>query len=183
MDMDLLRQILNTPFSVPSEGVYLELGCLNIGTILKARRINYLHTLLKQDPKSMLYNFFYTQWKYNCKNDWTDQVKKDLADFEMSTDLDVIRTMSTHRFKKIVRIKAKEFAFYTFLEQQASHSKLDNIVYTDLKLQEYLKLEKITPAEAQILFRTRMANFSENFRGYNEPQMCPLCKLHMIVKP
>ena len=51
LDMDLLRQMLNTPFSVPSEGVYLELGCRNIGTILKARRINYLHTLLTQIPR------------------------------------------------------------------------------------------------------------------------------------
>ena len=63
LDLSLLRQILNTPFSVPSEGVYLELGCLDIRTIIKARRINYLHYLVNQDPNSMLYKFFCTQWK------------------------------------------------------------------------------------------------------------------------
>jgi hypothetical protein len=82
---------LNTPFSVPSEGVYLELGCLDIRTIIKARRINYLHYLVNQDPNSMLYKFVCTQWKYSCKNDWTLQVKRDLSEFEISADFNELK--------------------------------------------------------------------------------------------
>ena len=47
LDLNLMRKILNKPFSVPSEGVYLELCCMNIETIIKARRLNYLHYLHK----------------------------------------------------------------------------------------------------------------------------------------
>ena len=75
LDLNLLRKILNTPSSVPPEGVYLELGCLNIKTIIKARRINYLRYLISESENSMLYKFFCTQWKYSCKNDWTGHGK------------------------------------------------------------------------------------------------------------
>ena len=57
LDLNLLRRFLNTPFSVPSEAVYLELGCLNISTIIKSRRLNYLYYLVKQDESSMLYQY------------------------------------------------------------------------------------------------------------------------------
>ena len=53
LDVSLLRKIVNTPFSVPTEAVYLELGCLNISTIIKARRLNYLHYLVNQSEQSM----------------------------------------------------------------------------------------------------------------------------------
>ena len=114
----MLKKILNTPFSVPSEGEYLELGCLNIETILKARRINYLHYLLNQDNKSLLYNLFSTQWKYSCRNDWTRQVRLDLTNFGISEDLEEIKKTSKYRFKRLVKKKSKEFALFTFLERK-----------------------------------------------------------------
>ena len=57
LDLILLRNFLVTPFSVPAEAVYLELGCLNLETIIKSRRCNFLHSLLKQDESSMAYKF------------------------------------------------------------------------------------------------------------------------------
>ena len=84
LDCMLLRKILKTKCSVPLESLYLELGCLNIGTILKARRINYLHYLMSTKETEMLHKFFQAQWKYPTKNDWTEQTKTDLEDFEMT---------------------------------------------------------------------------------------------------
>ena len=56
LDTLLLRKILNTKFSVPKESLYLELGCLNIKTILKARRVNYLHYLVSNKcPNNFLW--------------------------------------------------------------------------------------------------------------------------------
>ena len=46
LDLNLLRRFLNTPFSVPSEAVYLELRCLNILTIIETKRLIYLHCLV-----------------------------------------------------------------------------------------------------------------------------------------
>ena len=36
LDKDLMKQILQAPFSTPSESLFLELGCLDIKTVIKA---------------------------------------------------------------------------------------------------------------------------------------------------
>ena len=110
LDRQLLRKIMHTKVSVPSESLYLELGCLNIGTIIKARRINYLQYLLKQNGKKMLNQFFSAQWKYPGVGDWTEQVKEDLVDFGIDLDLEEIRLKSFYSFKKIVQNKAQKYA-------------------------------------------------------------------------
>ena len=60
------------------------------------------------------------------------------------------------------------------------HSKLDNLWYSDLSIQKYLTESKFTAEEARtlFLFRTRMAQFGENFRNGQEHTICPLCQLH-----
>ena len=55
---------------------------------------------------------------------------------------------------------------------------MDNLVYIDLKLQNYLKDVKITAQDAQNLyrFRTRAARFKDNMKNsYNVSSTCPLC--------
>ena len=76
-----------------------------------------------------------------------------------------------------MRIKEKKYALYTFLEKQESHSKLDNLCYTELKLQAYLENMSATEAQTVFSYRTRMANFKENYRGPEGPKPCPLCNL------
>ena len=141
LDLVLLRKFLKTPFSVPAEAVYLELGCLNIETIIKARRIVYLQYLVKEEESSMLNNFFMAQWKYPAKrNEWTEQVQCDLNDFDLSVDLDILRKISINSFKTQVKKKAKQYAFYTFLEKKESYSKIENLFFTELKLQKFIKV-------------------------------------------
>ena len=131
LDLSLLRKFLNVPYTVPAEAVYLELGCLNIETILKARRLVYLHYLLKQEESSMVYKVFITQWKYPAtKNEWTEQVKIDLNDFGFSDDLSEIRTISANSFKNCVKKKAKEYAFYRYLQKTEVNQNL-KICFTE----------------------------------------------------
>ena len=53
-----------------------------------------------------------------------------------------------------------------------------NIVYTNLEMQEYLKNKDISQSQAKIVFRfrTRMAKYSENFKGGKPTKQCPLCR-------
>ena len=48
-------------------------------------------------------------------------------------------------------------------------------------MQNYLKLENFNTTGAQTLFRyrTRMANYGENFRGLKDPVQCGLCATHL----
>ena len=81
LDYMLLRDVLQTPCSTPIEALQLELGVLSIRTIIKARRINYLHYLATSKENEMIFKFVMAQWNYPLKNDWTNQVKEDLSDF------------------------------------------------------------------------------------------------------
>ena len=139
LDLSLLRRILNAPFSVPAEALYLELGILNLETIIKARRLNYLHYLATRNINEMLYKFFATQWRHSTVGDWCLQARLDLSDFNLPEDLDWIKSKSKYSFKRLVKTKAKEFALYNFLEKKESHSKSKNLWYSDLEIQEYLK--------------------------------------------
>jgi hypothetical protein len=68
LDRVLLRHILGLPRSKPTEFKYLETGCLNIGTILKMRRLNCLQYLLQSDEDKMLNQFFQTQVSFPAKD-------------------------------------------------------------------------------------------------------------------
>ena len=181
LDKMFLRKILEVPCTTPCESYYLELGILPIHVIIKARRINYLHSILSRDKTSMLYSFFITQWNNPTKGDWTEQVKEDLEDFSLPWTFEKIQTKSKEAFKRIVKIKAKEYALKELQKKQENHSKMTNLMYNDLTIQHYLTREDITIQQKKMLFkyRTRMENFGENFRGSNGPVPCPLCGTHL----
>ena len=61
LDKMLLRKVLETPVSTPVEGIYLELGILSLNTIIKTRRINFLHYLVTRNESEMIHKVFITQ--------------------------------------------------------------------------------------------------------------------------
>ena len=64
---------------------------------------------------------------------------------------------------------------------KADHTKMDNLVYSKLKLQGYLKSEDIPAHEAKNLYRYRVrsANFKENFGDKYKNKVCPMCTVHL----
>ena len=135
---------------------------------------------MKSEKSGMLYSFFITQWYNPCKGDWTEQVKEDLNDLEIACSFDYIERKSTEAFKKIVKVKAKEYAIKILRSKQNRHRKMDNLNYSEIKMQSYLISDKINPAQKRTIFkfRTRMEQFGENFSAGTTPAICPLCKLH-----
>ena len=67
LDRCLLRKIFGTKISCPKEALHLESGTISIGTLIKSRRINYLHYLVKENQTSMLSQFFHAQYNYEVK--------------------------------------------------------------------------------------------------------------------
>ena len=177
VDKLLLRRIFQVPNSACIESLYLELGLTPIRGIIKARRINYLHTLVQLKDEEMLFRFFEAQWKYPVKNDWVNQVKEDLVDFDLDLNLDDIKTKSKNVFKKMVKNKMKEFSLNYLNKLKEKHSKMDNLVYPKLKTQNYLKDGEINVQAAKNLFkwRTRAALFKMNYSNSYEDTSCPSC--------
>ena len=123
--------------------------------------------------------FFYTQWNSEAKNDWTVQVRNDLRDFCIPVDLDYIKSKSEYTFKKSVKVKGHEYALRELNTMKGS--KMENTFHGKLDMQSYLKLKNLTPDDGKLVFayRTRMSDFSENFRGLSDPKQCPLCHTHL----
>ena len=178
VDRLLLRRILSAPVSTCSEALFLETGCIDIGTIIKGRRLNFLHYLTKQDKNSMMYKFFKVQWDFPVKGDWSLDCRQDLEDFNFPDSLEFFENKSKDSFKRQVKQKCKEYAANKFNLKKNTHSKMANLHYSELKLQGYLELEEISVENSKILlsWRLRMARFGANYGKRNEP--CPLCKLH-----
>ena len=147
VDKLLLRKILKTPISTPIEAMYLELGILRIGTIVKARRINFLHYLLSLKEGEMIQQVFSVQWNNPARNDWTNLVKKDLVDFKIDMNLSNIKNLSEWAFKNRVRKQAYEYEFNQLMKIKQEHTKLDDLTYSKLEMQNYLKLENFKQLE------------------------------------
>jgi hypothetical protein len=104
----------------------LELGIIPISLINKARRINYYHYLTTRRETEILYNCFVTQFYKPCRGDWTETVKQDLEDFEIPCDFKNIKSKSKDAFKRLVKIKAKEYALKILTAKQQRHTKNEN---------------------------------------------------------
>ena len=178
VDRLLLRRIFSLPLSTCTEALYLESGCQDITTIVKGRRVKYLHTLVNSDENSMLYKFFQAQWEFPVRGDWVLQCNQDLIDFNLPNQLDYFKGKSKDTFKAAINKKAKEYALDKFNDIKMSHSKMENLFYYEMKLQEYLKLSELSVDESKviILWRLRMAKFARNYGQKN--QLCPLCSEH-----
>ena len=175
VDRLLLRQVLNTPVSTPTEALYLELGMLSIGTIIKTRRVNFLHSLLKCEENEMVLKVFSAQW--------SRPAKKDLEDFKIIESFEKIKAKSSDTFKSFVKKRAVAYEFDRLmkLKNRENRSKMSDLSYSKLELQEYLKLNTMSKEAAQTVFRyrVRMANYGGNFRGGNGPVNCPICGSHL----
>ena len=63
------------------------------------------------------------------------------------------------------------------MDIKQGHSKTENIRYSELKQQNYLKSSSVPIHKAKSLFkfRTRMNNVKSNFKGIYSDFSCPLC--------
>ena len=91
-------------------------------------------------------------------------------------DDEMISTISKH-FKEIVKESVKKKAFDDLIKLNKTHSKMDNLNYDQLKIQNYLKTDsKMTNDEKQLLFRmrTRMTDVKLNFKNKYVDHLCLL---------
>ena len=178
VDKIFMRRLFRVAKTCPTEAFYLESGCIPISYAIKARRLNYLHHLVTRNESEMLFKVFKAQWDRPVKNDWTEQVKDDRKSLGFETDLDWVKQIKKDKFKEIIKDKIHEKAFKDLMDRKIKHSKLKNLEYKNLEMQQYLSHGDISVNQARIIFkyRTRMSNYWNNFRGSLEDQNCPVCK-------
>ena len=82
----------------------------------------------------MLSRFVYCQWWDGSKLDWTTQVKSDLEDFNLPSDLEYIQKKSNFSWKNLVKKQAKGYELSKLIElkEGKNASKLANLSYEKL---------------------------------------------------
>ena len=94
--------------------------------------------------------------------------------------LNEIKRKTVVQFKKIVKEKIKQAALKYLINISISkeHSKMNNLKYDKLSMQEYFCSTNFNKIESQSLFkyRTRMSNFAANFPNGRSTIICPICE-------
>ena len=117
-------------------------------------------------------------WHQPCRGDWTETVQQNLGEFGIATNFEFMRSKSSEAFKHLVKVKAQEYALKELIKSQGSPSKMENLHYSSLKLQKYMKNMRIDQVRNIFRYRTNMARFGKNYRGKEDFIMCPLCSKH-----
>ena len=170
VDLSFLRQLLGAPKTTPKEMMYLELGIIPFRDIIRARRLNFLHTILNEKSNSLVSRFFEAQLRYKTKRDWVCAVLEDLKYLELShLGLEGIKVMKKQNFRMLINQKVEETTFRKLEAIKRSHSKVDKIEHNSLIMQKYLQpnTTNIKKEEAQLIFmlRCRMTNVKNNMKG------------------
>ena len=178
-DEKLLRKILECPFSTPKEMIYLELNCLPIRYIIKCRRVMFLSYIVREEKSSLIFKFLEAQLASPTKNDWGQTVAADLDELDITFPIFEISKTPVEKFRKLTMTNICTLALKHLNGEKGGHSKVLNIVYRNMKIQEYLTPNVIDIQEAKFIFhlRTRMVDVRKNFSGSYPNLNCPLCNL------
>ena len=87
-----------------------------------------------------------------------------------------IQAQKKETFKKIIKTKIRNLAFSDLMKEKEGKSKMKDLTYSELKMQDYLVSNELTRSEKQLLFkiRTRMINTPDNM-GQNT--LCKICHI------
>ena len=93
----------------------------------------------------------------------------------------ILITSNLNQGKLSKKEKSREYALEQLTQNKRLHTKMSAHYYAELKPQKYLTMKnaKINHIRNIFRFRTRMANFGDNFRQKNYQIMCPLCHNHV----
>ena len=103
----------------------------------------FLHYLLQQNEKSLLYSFFQKQHECPSKGDWWLDVQKDLTELKLTTSLDKISKISKLSFKSKIKVAIQEAAFEFLKCSKNEKSKLKDLLYDELTIQKYFNSDDL----------------------------------------
>ena len=157
----------------------MELGVVPFRNIIQQSRILFLHYILNQRSDSLIFKCFESQQKSRNKKDWNKQVLKDIEELKLNLSFDEIKEMTNREIKNVLKIAVRKKALEELLMKKESHSKMNNLEYRSLNMQNYLKSnnETLTQRDAIEIFqlRTRMFDVKSNFKNQHEVLMCEAC--------
>ena len=102
----------------------------------------------------------------------------DLSALNLPCELSTICCKSTLSWKALVKRQVNIFEFKELSNLMSNMSKLKELTYKELKMQNYMLEFDSKLAKLILRYRIRMSNYSGNFKGKGQVKKCPVCKLH-----
>ena len=165
--------------STPKEMLYLELGLLPLKDIIRKQRLGFLFYILQQKDQSILSKVFQSQLENPTKKDWISTVKKDLEEIKVNMEVSEIKNMNKDDFVNLIKRKVEANALKELEQLKKKHSKVKMIKHEVLKLQNYLKPNKmnIKKDHSELIFKLRcqVTNVKENMKREYEVHTCSAC--------
>ena len=160
-DEILLSKVLGSEANTSNIFKYLELGVYPVRFDIMKRKVLFLQYILKQEKESMMYKVFQATLDHPSKNDFVTTCLKYLKCLNITLSLDEISELSEYRFKHIVKEKTRAAAFKYLMEQKnlpGKNTKIKNIHYNSLCIQEYLLDGNENSDIAKVIFKARGKN-------------------------
>ena len=183
LDKLLLKRILQTSSSTPNCAVFLELGVEPVRFLIQGKILLFLHHILTRKENELIFQVYKAQKSQPIENDFSEIVRKDMADLDINsyTDKD-IASMSKFKWKKIVKSSIKTTALKYLLEESNGKSKMENLTYDCLQLQEYLKSSTMSKTRKLLALklRCRMTPVANN---QGQKIKCKLCDMGSDDQP
>ena len=139
-----------------------------------------MHYILSQGSDKLIFKVFETQNKYRNKKDWVTRVENDLLELDMNVTFANIQKMSKTTWKNMVRSTIQQKTFKKLENKKQTHSKVKNLKYIRLEMQEYLKphdVKNVNKEVTQNIFRIRskVINVKMNRKNQYETYECKVC--------
>ena len=183
VDCFLLKKMLNLSSKSSRTLLHGELGIVSVEFHIKQKRILYLHHLLSSETESLAHDVLIQMIQNPKKGDWLEEVKNDLRDFDLSSDIEQIKHFSKNQIKDLVKKRSRETYFRLLLNDKSKLSKGQEIVYQSFEQQTYLKpSSNLTSDEMKKIMKIRIrdVDLKCNFPNFYKDKKClaaPLCHL------
>eukprot|EP00092_Neocalanus_flemingeri_P051013 GFUD01059162.1.p1 GENE.GFUD01059162.1~~GFUD01059162.1.p1 ORF type:complete len:206 (-),score=48.58 GFUD01059162.1:20-637(-) len=119
------------------------------------RKIIFLQYILQQEKNSMLYQVFKAICENPVKNDFVKTCERYLDNLNLKISFEQIGKMSKYKLKKIVKQKTMEAAFKYLIDEQIKQTKIWDIKYQNLEMQEYLLEGNVNTEISKVIFKAR----------------------------
>ena len=127
----------------------------------------FLHYILNQKQDSLIFKFFKAQLENPVKGDWSEQLKSDISEIDLKLTMEEISILSKESFRTKLKKAINKAAFKWLMKEKENKSKLKDLNYEKLEMQNYLGINDLETIEKKFLFllRTRMLDIKSNFKN------------------
>ena len=164
VDHKIMRVICNGHAKTPTEFYYLETGALPLENIVASRRIMYHHNIISRDKNELVRRVYEAQKGDPTKGDFIELVKKDMESIGEVFNEDMIGMENKEKYKAKIQKKLKTAVFKELKAKQLTHTKINEIKYSQMKIQPYMTNTSFTNNMVKVLFNMR-SSMTRNFKG------------------